>query len=402
MKSAILVGLISLLIGLGWGRYQIFRSSHHSICELVAARSLFNKVNIHAWFNRCIQSESEVGWFTTKRDMLNHWQDLLNEVGVSHLNVYGPVEDKKLWQGRAKEVGLRAWTINGRFIVSDVFAGSPAERAGVKVGDQILRVGGEPIYTADQVSYGQGEYELVRDGENIEVNLVPEEISIDQSPNVKALNEAKGYGLLKISSFRAGYFEAKKWKQIVNEFKRFDSLVIDLRDNSGGNFVAMLRAVSPFVCEPKDLGRLFQPRREDERAAAFEDNILDQYQIAHIENYREVPLKPFISYGCYQGEVKILVNRRTSSVSEIFASALREAQDAEIIGEQTAGDVVVAIWYSIPHFGPGYTISIPEAIYETSTGESLEGKGLEVDTPAFYKLTDALKGQDSWIQHAIQ
>lgn len=400
MKFSIALAVFSFFTGMAWMRLQIFQSTHLKICELVAEKSLFQNMSVDDWHRGCVTSKSKLNFYNSKNDILDLWQDLLDQVGVSHLNVYGPVEDKLLWEGRHQEVGLRVWGINGQIIVSEVLTGSPAEQAGVQIGDVVVIAGGRAALTKEQVVGGQGEYVFKRGDENLVLNLEPKEISVDRKPQVKLLDEKTG--ILRITSFRSNYFEKESWKKTAEELQSFKKIVIDLRGNSGGNFVAMLRVLSFFACEAADMGRLVLPRKEKGEIAPFEDNIADLYQIGHIENSKEVPLKSYSDYGCFSGKVALVVDERTASVSEMFSSALRDARSAVVVGRQTMGNVVVAIWYGIPSLGEGYSISIPEAVFESSTGFALEGVGVEVDVPGIYRIEDALAGKDSWISQALE
>jgi C-terminal processing protease CtpA/Prc len=384
-----------------WARALGFKESHRYVCEMVAERSLFNQP-VEEWKTNCLREQSRISFFSSRREVLDRLQDLMDQVGFSHLQVYGPVEDKRLWQGRAQDTGLRTWEINGRFVVAQVLEGSPAEAAGVRVGDQILLAGGRAPLSRWQMQTAPGVFEFQRGSGVFRRNLIPEEVAIDHRPRWKELRP--GVGLLKIESFRSEFFTSAAWREIVGNFSSSPGLIIDLRDNLGGNFVAMLRGLSPFLCDESglDLGRLIQPRRDDDTSRAFEDQTGDAYQIRHIETYKEVPLKTFDAYGCYRGKVAVLVNRRTSSVAEIFAWNMGRRAHSILMGEPTSGETVLAVWYALPGLGAGYSFSIPEAIYETPDGAVLEGRGVEVSQGLFYDLNEALQGKDSWLERALK
>lgn len=393
-------GLLCLVVGWSVAQRKMHQEAYTYVCEMVADRSLFTEVSISKWRQECLSGKSDLGWLSPPEAVLSKLQEHLNKVGVSHLAVYGPVQDKRLWKGLARETGIRTWTVDGRFVVSEVIQDSAAERAGIRPGDVVHVAGGRPVLDTWQVQSATGPYILERDGKNFEVILQPTEISIDRRPMLTSLTDEVGH--LRISSYRSEYFEKESWKNMAGEMMSYPKLVVDLRGNRGGNFVAMLRSLSPFICETRDLGRWIQPRRTDETRSAFQDDIADLYQIRHMEAHREVPVHVFRDYGCYKGRVVVLVNRETSSVAEIFASALREGRGALVLGQKTAGDVVLAIWYGIPYLGQKYSLSIPEAIYENAEGTILEGHGLQPDENLFYILEEAIQGRDSWLLRAIE
>jgi C-terminal processing protease CtpA/Prc len=97
-----------------------------------------------------------------------------------------------------------------------------------------------------------------------------------------------------------------------------------------------------------------------------------------------------------------LFNSDTASVSEILVEALRTRARTRLIGQRTNGEVVMASYYRLPLLGPGYSVSIPEAIYRTTDGRILEGQGVEPHVDVREKLSDALRGGDTFIEVALQ
>jgi carboxyl-terminal processing protease len=177
-------------------------------------------------------------------------------------------------------------------------------------------------------------------------------------------------------------------------------VIVDIRENAGGNLVSMLRALSPFFCQPTIVGDLALPRRVDGERLIMANELSDDEQIEEVETASGVDLQTFPGYGCYQGSAAVLVGPHTSSVSEIFASAMAHRPHARVMGQPTSGDVVLAVWYDLPNMGAGYSISIPEALYLTPEGKPLEGQGVFPENEVFDDLNVWQKGKDSWIRSA--
>lgn len=329
---------------------------------------------------------------------MNELQWLLDEFEVSHLMIYDPVEDRRLWKGESVDTGLRTLSIDERFVVWKVLNKSVAQALGVLPGDEVLSVAGAKPHSNWQLQTVAGDYLLQRGDKKIHVALDPKPLVIDRSPELRGLSE--GVGLLEISSFRAEYFGEKPWQEVLAGLNQFKKVVVDLRDNSGGNLVAMLRGLSPFICTEEKVGLLSQPRRSQPIGPAPPDNLDEMAQIAFLEKYQEVPLKTFPTYGCFRGPVVVLVDGATASVSEIFAHAMMSRPLTRVLGRPTAGDVVLATWYNLPLLGPGYSLSIPEALYLTVNGESLEGGGVWPHAELNYVLAELLAGKDSWLLRA--
>jgi carboxyl-terminal processing protease len=313
--------------------------------------------------------------------------------------VYSPAEDQRLWKGKAVETGLKSRWMEDQLIVYQVVAGSPGEKAGVKLGDRVVSIDGEEVQNADHPSVRSGNYEIDRNGKLLLLKIEAGELKIDERPSLRDLGG--GTALITLSSFRAEYFQENEWKEFVGKWKKYSRLIFDLRENAGGNMASMLRALSPLFCKRTHIGEMFQPRKEEKASFELEDNLSDDDQIAQMDRARHVSLVTFEGYGCYTGAVGLLIGPHTSSVSEIFASAVLARPHSRVFGQPSAGDVVLAIWYDLPSLGRGFTISIPEALFLTPSKKKLEGEGVHPQQEVFDDLKVWRRGQDSWIRSAL-
>lgn len=371
-----------------------------SICDLVDQH--FYKVDseLFAWLKDCRSLASEVRPWHSQEAVVERVQWLMDGLRVSHFQIFTPSEDKKIWRGEAVDTGVRARWVEDRLVVFKVLRSSGAEKAGLRAGDDILRIDGSDRISPWRAQNVGGEFIFKRAEQVLTAVVVATPLQVDEGPQLKKLNARTG--LLTISSFRAEYFRGEDWLDIVEGFREYDALVIDVRDNAGGNFVAMLRALSTFFCEPQEVGTLVQPRKAGQEPHEFNDETSDEYQISELDRYRAIRLKTFRRYGCFQKSLTVLVNADTASVSEIFAEALRTRERTRVWGLPTAGDVVLAVWYDLPLLGRGFSISIPEAVYLNPEGEELEGKGIWPEKELYYNLDEALAGQDNWLREAAE
>jgi C-terminal processing protease CtpA/Prc len=221
---------------------------------------------------------------------------------------------------------------------------------------------------------------------------------MELNPTLTAMDRTTG--VLEIPSFRSEFFEKPDWQKIASELPSYRNLIVDIRENSGGNFVAMLRALSTFYCRGKFIGRLVQPRKSKPVKPAMDDDTADDYQISELDQFSEIGLKTFPDYGCYKGRVTVLISSETSSTAEIFAESFMSSGRGRVWGQPSSGDVVLAIWYLLPSLGPGYSVSVPEATYISNSGHELEGHGVWPQRELYYDLKLALQGKDSWIVQA--
>lgn len=378
------------------GRYrEVFRS----ICDLTEEHFYKADERLNAWVRNCRFGAAHLPLNASVETLLEAVQAQMSDMNVSHFQIYSPVEDRKLWKGETVDTGIRSRYIEDHLIVYKLYPGSAAELAGVRLGDEILALPGSDQVTPFGAQRRSGEFSFKRGSQITKIKIEPKPLVIDSQPKLNDLGS--GRALLEISSFRSEFFNPPEWKKLAAKLKRYRHVIVDVRENAGGNFVAMLRALSTFRCQDQWVGSIFQPRKSLANKHRIADNTSDQYQIAQLEKYRTIGLNTFPQYECYEGRVTVLVGPETSSVAEIFAQAMASRNRSRVWGQPTAGDVVLAVWYDLPKLGPGYSVSVPEAVYLTDEGKELEGRGVYPERELYYDLNLALKGQDSWIVEAL-
>jgi C-terminal processing protease CtpA/Prc len=75
--------------------------------------------------------------------------------------------------------------------------------------------------------------------------------------------------------------------------------------------------------------------------------------------------------------------------------------NTKVWGVPTAGEVVVARWFDLSPLGfSGYSLSVPIAGFTTATGIELEAEGITPSKLLFYDLSQARRGEDSWITNS--
>ena len=207
---------------------------------------------------------------------------------------------------------------DGYVYISDMFVNSPAANAGFKVGDRIIAVDGEKVTdkNAVEVSYkvkgqeGTGvDITIVRDGVEQTIRLIRAKVEIPSVSYKVVENTNTGY--IKIDIFAKNTPE--QFKRAMNELNAqgVDSLIIDVRDNSGGYLSSAEKIISYFL-EKGDI--IYQ---------------LDSKGV--IEKVRNTNEK------LYDLPVAVITNKMSASASEILAISLKENVNAVLIGQITFG-----------------------------------------------------------------
>lgn len=175
-------------------------------------------------------------------------------------------------------------------------------------------------------------------------------------------------------------------------------LIIDLRDTPGGSF-AMRHLVGHCILRPTDAGvlrsRIWHAANVNVPDRAHIETLAPWHGSSIVGLWRHLaqnaltrvqflPMKPTFS-----GPIAILINRRTASAAELVADALRAARGAVLIGEQTAGAMLVQRPFDV---GDDFTLSLPVADYVSFGSGRIEGSGLVPDlaVPAENVMSQAM------------
>lgn len=392
-----LLGL-GLLSGAHWGRRAAFVNPYLRICGLIEAKIYLDEKETREWSRVCRERAAKVDASTPRETILRDARFLMDKLEVSHLEIYHPQEVARLWQGVNKETGIESDFVDGQLVVFRVHDGSSAQRAGLRAGDLILSVQGVPSAPGVARTVG-GLMEIQRQGRTFEANVEPEELRVDERPSYLQVN--KQTLLLRVPSFRAEFFERGNWERFVQSLPEAPNLIVDLRGNIGGNFAAGLRFLSPFMCEEQEIGFLLRPRSRLNNDEFLPDDLRDEAQLAVLDANEMVRLKTRSASRCLTARVGVLMDSGTASTAEMVAQALKDYLDARLYGVSSAGQLLVGVWYDLPELGPGWRISVPEAVFQTRRGKRLEGSGVRVDRTLYYDLKELMAGRDNWVSAAM-
>ncbi len=250
--------------------------------------------------------------------------------------------------------------VEGRMLLSP-YADSPAERDGVREGDILLAVDGEGI--ADDTTVDDVRARLHGEvGTPVTLTLShpptpPFDLTITRDeirvPSVtwRVLDQAPDVGCLHIESFTGRTSEEVLAALQALQQAEISSLILDLRDNSGGLIDSAVATASQFLCD----GTVLYELRRDAEELSF------PVQGGGIAT--DVPLV-------------VLVNGGTASAAEIVAGALQDHGRAPLIGESTFGKGGVQLIYDL---SDGSSLHVTSAVWLTPDRHQINGQGLMPD-----------------------
>lgn len=300
----------------------------------------------------------------------------------------------------AKEMDLMEESTNGTYagigitlfqdpdtkekIVVSCFEDTPAAKAGILPGDILIRLNGESVgerslsEVVNTIKTDENEtfdLTLERDGEELEVTVVREEIKIP-TVSEKMLEDKIGYiQILEFDNVTVEQFQ-NALEHLENQ--GMERLIIDVRDNPGG--------VLQVVCEILD-GLLpeglivYTEDKQGKRTEFFSDE----------EHKFEKPLV-------------VLINENSASAAEIFAGAIKDYSLGTLVGVTTFGKGIVQRVYDL---SDGTGVKLTVANYYTPKGEFIHEKGIEPDVTVelneeLQKMIQVPEEQDNQLQKAIE
>jgi len=271
-------------------------------------------------------------------------------------------EFKVEMKGSFSGLGIEITIKNGVLTVISPIEDTPAYRAGIKAGDNIVKISGEStrdMSLMDAVKLMRGQegtqitISIMRKGlsEPMDFTITRAVIKI-KSARHKILED--GYGYLRIKSFQER--TSKEFKDSLDKLETgnegLKGLILDLRNNPGGTFDQAIKVSDEFL----DSGTItFTKQRVKDREREHR-----AHKTGKSHDY------PII----------ILVNAGTASASEIVAGALQDNGRAIILGVQTFGKATIQ---TICPLEDGSALRLTIGRYYTPKGRSIQAKGITPD-----------------------
>jgi len=241
-------------------------------------------------------------------------------------------------------------------VISEVYKGFPADKAGLKAGDKILEVDGTSIkgYPLEKVSgklKGVPNTEVVltieRPGTEkpMKVTLIRKKVSIPAVPYYGMLNDQTGY--IRLSNFTSGaYNEVKTALDKLKKKEGMESVILDLRGNPGGLLIQAIQIVNLFV-------------EKGQTIVSTRGKVKD---FDHVYKAPSQPDEPDIPLA-------VLVNSGSASASEIVSGAIQDLDRGVILGQRTFGKGLVQTTRPV---GYGGQLKMTSAKYYIPSGRCIQ------------------------------
>lgn len=223
--------------------------------------------------------------------------------------------------GSYEGIGCTVATLeDGTISVIDMFEDSPSYKAGLKVGDIILKVDGESYEgknSNDISNYikNSGKSKIVltvkRDNEEKDISINLSKVEIPHVSGKVIEQDSKKIGYIKISLFASNSYKQFKNKLDELEKSNIDDLIIDVRDNNGGYLSSVTDICNLFL----DKGKVIYQLEDSKGKVKKKDTTKEKRKY----------------------DIVVLINGGSASASEILASAIKESYGGDIVGTNSYG-----------------------------------------------------------------
>lgn len=347
------------------------------------------------------EASGETEFYSVLRRLTSRLRD-------AHTRVYAP-DERFDWQRPTHiSVGVALREIAGQIVVVGVEREGEAERGGVRAGDELLSIEGEPVAaifarrlteevgaSTEMAARQQAAARLFKgardtfttaaftnDNKRTTKSIRLRRV-LQMRPPALRVQKIEGFSVVNFNMFLPEIASELMRALRRGELRAARGLVIDLRDNGGGHAETMTDIASAFLPQGTNLG-------------AFTDR---EGRVASTPQTRAAMLFAADAVVEFRGPVVVLTSARTASAAEIFAAALQETKRARVIGEHTCGCVLaIRRRHTLPDGG---LLDISEMDFRTARHTRLEGAGVTPDEFVSPTRRDLSDGRDPALARAL-
>lgn len=314
---------------------------------------------------------------------------MVKSLGDPYTVFFDPVETQKfssdlsgVFEGIGAEIGIK----KGALTIIAPLPDSPAERAGIRAGDKILKIDNTltgdltideavnlirgPKGTAVTLTIIRGVEEKSR-----EIKVIRETIVVKSVEwKIEAAGEEK-IAVIKISRFAED--TASAINLAANEILKSDvkGIILDLRNDPGG-----------YLESAVDVASIFIPTNRIVTIENFQDGKKNNYLTRGGDKLSNLP-------------VVVLINEGSASAAEILAGALRDNRQTKLVGEKTFGKGSVQ---ELENLKNDSSIKITVAEWLTPSGKNINKEGLKPDIEVVLTDEDFEAKKDPQLDEALK
>lgn len=263
------------------------------------------------------------------------------------------VEDAKINNsGVYTGIGATAQTREDKIIIVEPYQGYPADKAGLKAGDEIIKIGDVTIadFEEDAGELLKGapgskvDVTYKRQGKTTTTTITREAVEVKAVPFYKLINNDIGYIVL--SKFNSKTTSETKAALIDLKSQGAKKIILDLRGNPGGLLNEAIGVVNLFV--------------EKDQVITTTKSVIEKYNATYKTRFEPVDTEiPLV----------VLINGRSASASEIVSGGLQDLDRAVIVGARSFGKGLVQRPKKLTY---GTQLKVTISRYYTPSGRGIQ------------------------------
>lgn len=316
LKRKVLIPIFALVILLTGSAFQKYNNDFFEIAKQIEIfTTLFKELNM----NYVDETNPADLMDTAIKNMLNEldpYTTFYNEQDVEAARIKQT--------GDYTGVGASIKTLKDKLVVIEPYKGYPADKAGLKAGDEIINVDGHSVetYDGDAGNLLKGTPNstvvlvYVRQGKTYKAEVKRSEIAIDAVPHFSMVNATTGYIVLKKFNEKASQQTEYALRDLKAQGAK--SIILDLRSNPGGLLREAVSIVNLFVPKGQLVVTTKSKVKKYNRTYYTKSDPIDT----------EIP-------------VVVLINGQSASASEIVSGTLQDLDRAVIVGARSFGKGLV-------------------------------------------------------------
>ncbi len=385
--------VLILLIVFGFAGYQLgFNKGEQAILKTTPANiseglGVNDKVDFSVFWEtwrRLEENFIDKNKIDYKKMVYGATGGMVKAVGDPYTTYFTPNETESFNEeldGQYEGVGMVVGIKDDQLTVISPFKGTPAEKAGLKAGDEILKIG--DVFTKNITI--EEAVKIIKGAPGTSVKLLiqrtdwpePKEFSLKRDtikiPTLELTEKDGGIAIIKIYQFNK--ILVSEFQNAANQILRSGDkkIIVDLRDNPGG-FLEVAQKVSGWFLEKGQL-------------------VVIQEQLQGQEKKQYLSEGPSI-FADYP--VVVLINEGSASASEIMAGALRDNRGIKLVGAKSFGKGSVQEQIDLSDKS---SLKVTIAKWLTPNGTSLDKNGLD---PDFSVPNDATSSLDAQMDRALE
>ena len=374
--AVIIVAIVSFAAGT---RYETIFAAAAPMFGMRASNKTIDLSSVQETYQQLAANYD--GKLDTQKLIYGASRGLVAAVGDKHTSYMDPKESEEFKKslsgniggGIGAEIGLR----NNKPTIIKPLNDSPAQKAGIKAGEVIMKVNGEEAadWGVDKVvdkirgEIGTSVKLTLQNGQQIrEVSVVRQNIT---TPAVESRINGKT-GILTVSRFNDDTVSAAR--KAAREFidRGVTKVIVDLRNNPGGTVDSAQGLLGLWLNDQVVL---------TERRGSETVKTLNSTGSPILENMQTV----------------VLINENSASASEITAGALRDYGKAKLVGKKSYGKGSVQV---VLDLSSGSQLKVTEARWYTPKGKNIDKEGIKPDVEVELTADDVKNDKDSQLEKA--